>query len=109
MCHPHGLKIAQNRSKPLYGTIWHYMAHFGPFRRSNLAVYWVNEGQNTLNTHQTYPNMLHIQPITWYYMVLHGITWYGMVWYGMVWYGMVWHGMAWHGMVWYGMVWYGIV
>ena len=51
MCHPHGLKIAQNRSKPLYGTIWHYMAHFGPFRTSNMTVYWANEGQNTLNTH----------------------------------------------------------
>ena len=60
MLYPYGLEIAQNRSKPLYGTIWHYMAHFGPFRTSNMAVIRPSGGLNSLKMPRTYPKVLQI-------------------------------------------------
>ena len=60
--HLYGLEIAQNRSNPPYSTIWHYMAHFGPFQTSNMAVIRPSGGHNSLKMPRTYPKVLQIPP-----------------------------------------------
>ena len=60
--HLYGLEIAQNRSNPPYSTIWHYMAHFGPFQTSNMAVIRPSGGHNSLKMPQTHPKVLQILP-----------------------------------------------
>ena len=47
-------------SKSLKTTIWQYMAHFGPFRTSNMGVIRPSGGHISLKMPQTHPKVLQI-------------------------------------------------